>query len=163
MASADCGRASATDFSLKCNRVFFEFAGPGTHCRGPAARNFQNLKFPVWKFLSSRAYTRGTCRHRAGGRRTRMEAASGGESRQELTVTVTPDIGGSEKGGRCSPTSAGVRRRPCAHWQPEPSLRRGCALRNRSENARAPFLNQLMTASALLRFKLVNVDRKAAT
>jgi hypothetical protein len=64
----------------------------------------------------------GTCGHRAGDRR--MEAATGvGRSRHRRVE------------GRCSPTSAGVRRRP------EPSLRHGCAIRSGSGPGRTPALS----------------------
>ena len=69
VASADCRRARATDFSLINDRVFFEFAG-GAPTRCPKFPKFPDWKLPKfssWKFLHSRVYARGTCRYRAGG------------------------------------------------------------------------------------------------
>ena len=64
----------------------------------------------------------GTCRHLAGDRR--VEAAAGVGRCWHRRAE-----------GRCCPTSAGVRRRP------EPSLRHGCAIRNRSGPGRTPALS----------------------
>ena len=122
VASADCRRARATDFSLINDRVFFEFAGG----HPPAARNFQS--FRIGNFQSFRV---------------------GNSFIVECTLGVPAATGPAEDGGcagigrcwhrgvgrRCSPTSAGVRRRP------EPSLQHGCAIRSRSGPGRTPALS----------------------
>ena len=92
-------------------------------------------KFPrVRKFkVSSRAYTRvpvATWLATGGWKRRRRESAGVGigERRDGRCWHRRAE-------GRCCPTSAGVRRRP------EPSLRHGCAIRNRSGPGRTPALS----------------------
>jgi len=83
--------------------------------------------------VSSRPYTRYPSPGMRQGRTRKVEAAGVGIGRQALASAGRRWHRQAE--GRCSPTSAGVRRRP------EPSLQRGCAIRSGSGPGRTPALS----------------------
>ena len=101
-------------------RVFFLVWGRPSRGSSETSQGFEVQSFQ--SSVHSGTCCPGTCCHWTGDRR--MEAAVGvGRSRHRRVE------------GQCSPTSAGVRRRP------EPSLQRGCAIRSRSGPGRTPALS----------------------
>ena len=85
-------KAAKAVFGVKKKRVEFSFqAGVSPVHEFWKFRKFRRVRVP------SRAYTQGTCRHRAGGRRMEAAAGGGGRRRQELASASGGTSGQSDQ------------------------------------------------------------------